>query len=772
MKFLTVLILLAFVLSTGAQELKNPSFEEDIAAIGLPDHWDIPKGTVGELVTSPVSEGAKAVRFTEGTTVISQNLDVKNLAGSKILLSFDAASPDGAKVSVMSGWFLQRPDGTKGWHAPRILNQRVLTGEYTTISLAAKIHENAVDGRLYIAFQRVAPGPGTLYLDNIRFRILPPGTDFSEEDQKNLLMANRDFRYVQAKIAKLDTKSSELIQLVSAHAKMLDAVHDAKTLAMVEPLDKINAEINRLACADPLPAGWCDAFERLDMAGVTRNPVKSMTHSVLGNEWQAVGIEVANPENAVKTIEIILDGFEKFADRIELRRQVPLMNYYHREQELTPDALTLLEQDGGKWKLNLEPGERTRLYLGFKVRENGMFDVAANVGGEKLSGKIVSKGKLPDEKFGNFQFMYSQIQPAGSFPELTAKDLAEHYTTGVEYTGAPGATCKPDGTIVSCNFNGHKRGLKAYSDQGIETILFWLPGLKFKIEGTDQVLERNADQAAPSPEYEKAYVEYFRRWAEFVKKEGFANQMSILPVDEPSSGKDFANPPGNRVRYARRIFELTREADPGFKRYLTGSYYASPEDYAHLNPEVEIMLPHWPIPENLTRFAPKEYNPRTTFFEKIYPEFKKQKFDIWSYHVDKGKAEPVEFERYYPLAVASIGMTGIGTWAYNVYTGTSWDETDGKLDYSFIYYGKDKHPLCQKYNLTGETLVTSIRWEALRMGIQDAKILLTLMKKNPAGLAPILTRLQSIAIEQKNFPDQAEINDMSRKLRELLEEQK
>lgn len=770
MNFLRTLILMAFVFTTGAQELKNPSFEEDIAAIGLPDHWDIPKDTAGQLVTNPVSEGAKAVRFTRGATVISQNLNVKNLAGSKILLSFDAASPDGAKVSVMSGWFVQKPDGKKVWHAPMILSQRVLTGEYTTVSLTAKVQENAVDGRLYLAFQRIAPG--TLYLDNIRFRILPPGTDFSENDQKKLLMINRDFRYVQTKVAKLGEKSDTLTQLIAAHAKKIDAVRDGKTLALVEPLDKINAEINRLACADPLPAGWCDAFERLDMAGLTRNPVKSMTYSVLSNEWQALGIEIANPENAVKTVDITLDGFERFADRIELRRQVPLMNFYYREQELTPDALTLLEQDGGKWKLNLEPGERVRLYLGFKVRENGTFHVGVNVGSGKLSGQIVSKGKLPDEKFGNFQFMYSQIQPAGSYPEITARDLAEHYTTGVEYTGAPAAICKPDGSIVSCNFAGHKRGLKAYSDQGIETILFWLPGLKFQVEGTDKFLERQADQPAPSPEFEKAYVGYFRRWAEFVKKEGFAGQMSILPVDEPSSGKDFANPPGNRVRNARRIFELTREADPGFKRYLTGSYYASPEDYAHLNPEVEVILPHWPIPESLTRFAPKDYNPRTTFFEKIYPALKKQKFDIWSYHVDKGKAESVAFERYYPLAVASVGMTGVGTWAYNVYNGTSWDETDGKLDYSFIYCGKDKHPLCQKYNLTGEILIPSIRWEALRMGIQDAKILLTLMKRNPAGLAPILARLQSIAIEQKNFPDQTEINDISRKLREMLEEQK
>lgn len=769
MKFIIAICLIACTVTGLAQELKNPSFEEDIGAIGLPDHWIIPKGVSGSLVTAPKTDGAKAVRFTDGLNVLAQNLDIKSLAGSKLLLSFDAASPDGARVSVTGGWFLQKPDGKKSWHAPRLLPPRVLTPQYTTVSLTREIHENAVDGRLYLAFQRI--GPGTLYLDNVRLRVLPPGTDFSEDDQKALTTLRRDFAYAQSKVAKLGETGKSLAPLMEAHAAALDLVRDAKSLARVGSLDRINAQINRLSCADSPPAGWCDPFERLDLAGLTRNPIKTMELPVLGNEWQALGVEIANPEDKAQTVDITVKGLDRAAERIELRRQVPLMNFYQREQSLTPDALTLLPKDGSTWKLTLEPGERVRLYLSFKVKANGVFDVTLNAGGNELSARLISRGTLPNEEFGNFQFMYTHIQPAGSFPELTAKDLAEHYTTGVEYTGPPSVVCKPDGTIVSCNMNGHRRNLKAYSEQGIEPILFWFPALKFKIEGTDKFIERYTAEGALTPEFEKAYVELFRRWAEFVEKEGFPQQISILPFDEPSSGKDFANPPGPKVRLARRAFELAREASPKYKRYLTATYYTLPEDYDLLVPETDIILPHWPSGEKLARFSPPGYNPRTAYFEKIFPMLKqRQNMKIWSYHVDKGKAQEVEFELYYPLAVASIGMNGVGTWAYNVYGKSSWDETDGTLDYSFIYYGKEGHPLCRKYNPTGEILIPSIRWEALRMGIQNARILSALMKKNPPEFAPVLKRLQDLATGPQDSPkpNHAELNDISRKLREII----
>ena len=50
-----------------------------------------------------------------------------------------------------------------------------------------------------------------------------------------------------------------------------------------------------------------------------------------------------------------------------------------------------------------------------------------------------------------------------------------------------------------------------------------------------------------------------------------------------------------------------------------------------------------------------------------------------------------------------------------------------------MYDGGEDHPLNRSVNPTGEVLVPSIRWESLRAGLQDARILVTLKNMVDAG---------------------------------------
>ena len=104
---------------------------------------------------------------------------------------------------------------------------------------------------------------------------------------------------------------------------------------------------------------------------------------------------------------------------------------------------------------------------------------------------------------------------------------------------------------------------------------------------------------------------------------------------------------------------------------------------------------------------------------------------LGSYHVASGKSDDLLTWNYaYPLIALAKGMTGVGHWAYNVGKASTWHDWDGsgavRLDYIFVYDGAEGHIRNRKFNPTGELVVPSIRWEALREGIQVAKLLLAL----------------------------------------------
>jgi hypothetical protein len=156
-------------------------------------------------------------------------------------------------------------------------------------------------------------------------------------------------------------------------------------------------------------------------------------------------------------------------------------------------------------------------------------------------------------------------------------------------------------------------------------------------------------------------------------------------------------------------------------------------------------------------------------------ERSKRGLKIWSYKVDSGKTEHVLNNRSYPICAVGIGYTGVGSWAYNCSSGKTWDDTDGRiLDYSFVYNGEESHPLNAKYNITKEIIVPSIRWEAMRMGIQDAKILLYLktnMEKGEYDDATS-TEIQKILKQAEDYGRNLTysfkgINEISSRIREL-----
>ena len=157
----------------------------------------------------------------------------------------------------------------------------------------------------------------------------------------------------------------------------------------------------------------------------------------------------------------------------------------------------------------------------------------------------------------------------------------------------------------------------------------------------------------------------------------------------------------------------------------------------------------------------------------LFDARKQRGLEISSYHVAAGRTDDaLQWNRFYPVLAAATGHTGIGYWAYNGFQGKTWDDTDGSLlDYNFVYDGAEINPLCQQYNVTGETIVPSIRWEAVRAGLQDANIILAL--QNATLTTMQRARFEGLLAEAKKHegPQRDTTNDISTTQMQKISEQ-
>lgn len=776
-------------------QFPNPSLDEDVENDKSPDGWLIPKTTNVTLVTDKVSHGAKSARFDDGYVLLNCDMKEPNLQELKLNISFDAAGADGAELGVMIG-YNKEVDGKVVWVSTPLTWNRKLESDYTKINLSTTLPKNAVKERVWFGVYR-SNKKGVVWLDNFSINS-GRGKELTEEQRKSKNVLDRDWNYLASRIRQALKIKADNPDLLQAQKEVNETI--AK-IGLEYPSVPEEQELGRKLTASLVKVNKAlahgeDTIAYLSDAYVRQNPdeiipeklIKSAEIITLGNEYQAFGLSLANTTEKMQSIPITITGGGKLTDRIDVRRQVFMTRWYAKERELISDPLTLLPTQNQKWILPLDAGAIVKLYISFKVKKDvfGEFPLKINAGNSEL--KVTVKVKpvnLPVEPFfANFQCIYPEINPAGKYPELAARDLAEHYTTGIEFPYIPIVTFNPDGSIASEDFKGSRqyKWMKAYSKENIRLGLFWQGGYGgFPLAGSQEKLPFTNENKELLPVWINAYANLLENWLKFAAREGVGPQNFLTwGMDELSSGEEFANAPGSKVKNGIEIFKISKKVAPEVPAMVTAGNYSLPLDVAAFVPYVDIILPAWPMPTALSRWAPKEYNPRKEFFAKTLPLLKteraKRGLTIWSYKVDAGKSEPALNARAYPICAVGIGFTGVGSWAYNCSRGYSWDDTDGGiLDYIFIYDGDENHPLNKMYNVTGEIIVPSIRWEAMRMGIQDAKILLYLKDRVEKGEydAETAAEIKTILRQAEDYGENlnytyAEVNKISVRIRELI----
>ena len=768
-------------------QLANPGFEEDAANVGNPDGWKIGKDAQVKVVTGNASNGNRALLISDGYIAVYQDLQIPVLAGQKINFSLDAKSIGaGAAIGARIGYFTN----DNKWHDAVLLWNKPITAEYKTYTASRPFPADAKGGRLYIGIYR-SDNKSTFYIDNIRFKI---GAGLSETDAHRAITLARDAQYFLNRLGAANITSDkkdiwqkqaeDVLQQANAAGGSL-----AKNLDLyTQQITSLNAQLfAAMANGKPFISEIAPAFERLAPDAL---PIKSTFDGKvlsLRGEHQAFGIDIANAENAPQKIDIHVQGLPDEC-HINWRRQVFTETWYTKGKTLISDPLTQLQSDTKSTFITLDDGEFTRLFADIEIGANaksGNYPLTISLTGkdnsiqtQTINLQILPKA-APPQRMTNYAFGYINNFPIANNTASAVKDLTDHGVTDIEWAFMPPATFDSQGNLLKVDFNRYDKLLKDFAQSPIRLNVFWQPAYK-SMKTTD-----GTDLKVLSPEWKNAIVQLLKAWIKNAGEHGVsADRITILTADEIHSHALESSPDESIQQYVE-IAKLFHDKIPGLKNYLTLSFYAFPNDVKMALPYVDVIMPHMPLPTQLTRNAPPTYNPRKAFTEEIYPllfEARKQRgLEVSSYHVAAGRSDnALQWNRFYPVLAAATGHSGIGYWAYNGFRGKTWDDTDGGLlDYNFVYDGTEINPLCQKYNVTHETIVPSIRWEGVRAGLQDANIILALQTAADAGELSIKqhTDFESLLTEvQKHNSSQGDItsgithkemNEFSQQLRTL-----
>lgn len=742
-------ITLACGTESRPSQLFNGGFEQDTDNVGFADGWTVEKNAKVTLTREGVASGTRALVIEEGYNAVSQELNITNMAGKRVNFSIDAKSPDGGFLGVRMGHYVEDAEGKRKWRDIPVIWDQQLGTDYQTIRKSFVLPKTSLDGRFWICLYR-SKRSGTVIADNVVLELLD---EASALNPKEAAVLGRERGYLLEKINTAEalqpqnSKWSEFMIRVHEVYQRANSITDSEQ--GIEPLLQefkgINAEIlAELYGEKGFTVAWKNAYERMDPAALPAVGIELSEAFVLPGEHVAFGIEISNTTTDTRELIVELpEDLLKSVSQVEVRRQVLMETWYTKGATLVADALTALPYENAdhknRWKLALEKGETTRLYVDLKIEENLP---QKQLGGDIVIWDADHRKSLPyrvnviqgtrptTPELAHYQFLYMIQNVANRIPEQTKDDLEAHGVTDIEWAFIPTVRFTPEGELAKISYGAHERWLRGFKDSKIRLNLFWMKKL---LTENDEELELYSSQWMRAwGEVHKAYLAH----AESIGLE--RERFTVLPMDEIHS-KNYENAPDENIEAYLKVAKGLRDVLPGLPQYLTVGNYAFPVDIQAVVHTLDVAIVHWPRPVTLSRNAPAGYQARKDFFENTLPVLESAReagnLQIWSYHVQSGRnANVLLTSLAYPIFSVVSGYTGFGYWAYNVSNKSTWDDTDGNLlDYVLVYDGSEQDPKNLKYNVTKEQIIPSIRWKAIRAGQQDAQILLHLMDLKKQG---------------------------------------
>ncbi len=574
----------------------------------------------------------------------------------------------------------------------------------------------------------------------------------TEAQQADLNRVVREWTYVLERVENARTilGDPDALQEIAEHADAIIERAQASDLALLEDGSEAAAsptpEIFAATQPEPLMATFVHPWTRHEPSYVPPLETdRSEEITVLPGEHTAAAFTLSASEGG-HLIRVTVDGLAPEQFDVALRRHVYLETWYHREESGIYDPMPKLPRVDDAWQLELKAGEAVRLHLAIRASEDARdadaaITVRSDEGAEetlRLGLNVLPAAPPAESNFEHVSFLYPGLNVCARSPEAASEDLGEHHVTMIEFPSMPKSRFTDEGELLEADFSRHDRWLDTYAPNVDQMMIFWRGDIELDDEGEQVLVEH-------SPRWRRALIELLQAWLEHSAERGYGPERFAALIADETHSEHLDVAPDEHVREVAETMRQVHEAIPELDIFQTLTYYAFPADVEQIAPMLDFACVALPWPEKLSRNAPPTYNPRQAWSEEIGPRLKQRGdqagMTLGSYHVASGKSDDLLAWNYaYPLIALGKGMTGVGHWAYNVGRASTWHDWDGsgtlRLDYIFVYDGAEDHPRNRTYNPTGELVVPSIRWEALREGIQVAKLLLALRDAREAGEMP------------------------------------
>jgi hypothetical protein len=284
--------------------------------------------------------------------------------------------------------------------------------------------------------------------------------------------------------------------------------------------------------------------------------------------------------------------------------------------------------------------------------------------------------------------------PNKMFPRRTREVLDDMTRHGVNVF--PRSTVMPQGSVdaqgrLSMDWTPLDTELEWLAGRGIILFQFLHPPIRFAATVTAEAQRR-------------AEIAYLHAFRDHLKARGRTySDYAFYPIDEP--GLDYGPNTANLVDAGR----LYREADPNFLIYTDPVPSLSWKDFERIAPYVDIWAPSMRLVSGLASGDPR--------MQRMMTSGK----TLWSYEcVSQVKSlSPLRYNRANAWRAKFFGLAGLGFWTHSTIEYDPWLAGKGINDeYALVY--------------PGELPVPSVRWEAVRDGMEDVAAITLLEQRMEA----------------------------------------
>lgn len=377
---------------------------------------------------------------------------------------------------------------------------------------------------------------------------------------------------------------------------------------------------------------------------------------------------------------------------VMLPKEAPKLAIFHvpfvksAAMEYVADPLVPIKRD-----FTLRSGESRMVFMTVHGEHTGTWRGALNVvsGGSVIMSLplniMLSEVALPKKfTFKSVNWGYLDFKPIRDRKVEAVKDLFAHHTNVIV---VPPAYLPLASLEKSINFRQLESYLKLH--KGASIILFFVE------YNSEDRLTTNGKYQFMSDMWKEGFKNFYSGLVKSAAKVGFSeDQLYLYPYDE--IGKE------NIERFIA-LSSWTKKEIPSLKYYAT-----------LLNKESFVILQYLDIAQIHYLNISKAINLGGMFSDKI-----DSKKEIWLYNTKRPtkSLSPYSYYRMMSWMAFYHGFTGIGFWNYadtgwGENPGTAWDDFDGaRPDFAVIYEGENG------------SIVSSRRWEAWRMGVEDYELL-------------------------------------------------